>query len=140
MRSWPGLMKLVRRLRTSSHEALLACMREAKVALDAVFAKAGSTLSNEFPEANPEAVLAWLKMEVGQLVPLLDNVSDFGAYGTTLSVARSFEAAGCDHLRRLGHVNHTFPSVEDVQGAVEDRSCKNVCAWFLKKFWMEGGG
>jgi hypothetical protein len=75
-----------------------------------------------------------------QLVPLLDNILDFGTYGATLSVARSFQAAGYDHLKRLGHINHTFPSVEDVQGVVEDRSCKNLCARFLKKFWMEGGG
>jgi hypothetical protein len=115
-------------------------MREAKVALDVVFAKAGLALSDKFPEANPEDVLAWLKRQVSQLVPLLDNILDFGTYGATLSVARSFQAAGYDHLKRLGHINHTFPSVEDVQGVVEDRSCKNLCARFLKKFWMEGGG
>lgn len=74
------------------------------------------------------------------MVPLLDSVSDFGAYGATLTVARSFQVAGCDHLKKLGHVNHNFLSVEDVRGAAEDRACKNVCVRFLKKFWMEGGG
>jgi hypothetical protein len=31
----------------------------------------------------------WLTAEVGQLLPVLDNVLDFGAFVTTLGVARS---------------------------------------------------
>ena len=70
----------------------------------------------------------------------MDNVADFGAYGATLTVARSFQAARCDHLKRLGRVNHNFPSLEDVRGAANDRLCKNVVARFLTKFWIEGEG
>lgn len=117
-----------------SRAALLACMREAKVALDVVFAKASSEPYAELPDADPMAFSMWLKAEVGQLVPLLDSVSDFGAYGATLAVACCFQVAGCDHLKKLGRVNHNFPSVEDVRGAAEHRACKNVCARFLKKF------
>lgn len=123
-----------------SRAALLDCMREAKVDLDEVFARAGSEPCDNFPDADPAAFSVWLKAEVGQLVPLLDNVFYFGAYGATLAVARSFQATGCDHLKRLGRVNNNFPSVDDVRGAAENRACKNVCARFLKKFWMEGGG
>ena len=79
--------------------------------MDALFAKAGSAPSDELPEANVEAFKAWLFAEIIQLVPLLNSVSDFGAYGATLGVAHSFQAAGCDHLRKLGRVNHNFPSV-----------------------------
>jgi len=74
------------------------------------------------------------------LVPLLDSVSDFGAYGATLAVARSFQAADYNHIKRPRHVNHNFPSVDDVRGVVEDRACKNICACFSKKFWMDDGG
>ena len=70
----------------------------------------------------------------------MDSVADFGAYGPTLTVAWSFQAAGCDHLKRLGWVNHNFPSLEDVWGAANDRLCKNVVARFLTKFWIEGEG
>ena len=115
-------------------------MQEVKVALDTVFAKAGLESCEELLDADPMTFLVWLKAEVGQLILLLDSVLDFGAYGATLAVARSFQVAGCDHLKRLGHVNHNFPSVEEVQGATNDQACKNVCARFLKKFWMEGGG
>jgi len=62
-------------------------MRDAKVALDAVFMKAGSAPSDELPDANAKAFKAWLSMEIGQLVPLLDSVLEFGMYGATLGVA-----------------------------------------------------
>lgn len=70
----------------------------------------------------------------------MNNVSDFGAYGATLAVARSFQATRCDHLKKLGHVSHNFPSVNDVRGASGGHLCKNIVAWFMTKFWMEGGG
>ena len=70
----------------------------------------------------------------------MENVADFGSYGATLAVAGSFQAAGCDHLKRLGRVNHNFPSLEDVRGAANDWLCKNVVARFLTKFWIEGEG
>ena len=66
------------------------------------------------PEADPAAFSAWPQAELGQFSQLLDSVADFGAYGATLAVMRSFQAAGCDHLKRLGRVNHSFPSLEDV--------------------------
>ena len=43
-------------------------------------------------------------------------------------------------MKRLGRVNHGFPSLEDVRGVVSDRLCKNVVARFLMKFWIEGEG
>ena len=70
----------------------------------------------------------------------MDSVPDFGAYGAALVVAWSFWAVGCDHLRRHGQVNHSFPILEDVRGAANDRLCKNVVARFLMKFWTEGEG
>ena len=65
---------------------------------------------------------------------LLNNVLDFGAYGAALAIVWSFQVARCDHLKRLGCVNHNFPSVDDVQGASKDCLCKNVDARFLTKF------
>lgn len=52
--------------------------------------KARAEPSEQLPEADPEAFLTWLKAEVGQLVPLLDNILDFGAYGVTLADAVPF--------------------------------------------------
>ena len=43
-------------------------------------------------------------------------------------------------MRRHGQVNHSFPILEDVRGAANDRLCKNVVARFLTKFWIEGEG
>ena len=43
-------------------------------------------------------------------------------------------------MKRLGWVNHSFPSLEDVLGAANDQLCKNVVACFLMKFWIEGEG
>ena len=43
-------------------------------------------------------------------------------------------------MKRLGWVNHSFPSLEDARGAPNDRLCKNVVARFLMKFWIEGEG
>jgi hypothetical protein len=117
-----------------SSAALVACMQEAKVAIDAAFVKGGAESSELLPEADPAAFLAWLQAEVGQFSQLLDSVADFGAYGATLTIARSFQAAGCDHLKRLWWVNHNFPSIDDVRAAAEDRHCKNVVARFLMKF------
>jgi hypothetical protein len=79
------------------------------------------------------------KAELSQFSQLLDSVSDFVACGATLTVARSFQVTGCDHLKRLGCVSHNFPSVDDVRWAAEDCYCKNVVARFFTKFWMEGG-
>ena len=69
---------------------MLACTRDAKVALDAVFAKAGSMATDKLSKANVADFLSWLTIEVGQLLPLLDTISDFGAFSATLGVARSF--------------------------------------------------
>jgi hypothetical protein len=76
-----------------------------------------------------------VQAELGQFSQLLDSVADFGAYGATLAIARSFQAARCDHLKR-----HHFPSLKDVRGAANDRFCKNVVVHFLTKFWIEGRG
>lgn len=65
-------------------------MQDAKVALDAIFAKATSMATDELPEANVVAFSSWLTTKVGQLLPLLDSVSNFGAFGATLGVAHSF--------------------------------------------------
>ena len=77
-------------------------MRDAKVALDAVFAKAASMATDELPEANMAAFSSWLTTKVGQLLPLFDSVSDFGAFGATLGIAHSFLPTSCDHLKKLG--------------------------------------
>ena len=70
----------------------------------------------------------------------MKNVADFGAYGATLAIVRSFQDTRCDHLKRLGRVNHNFPSLVDVQVVANDRLCKNVVVRFLTKFWIEGEG
>ena len=114
--------------------ALLACMQEAKVALDVVFAKGGVEQSEVLPDADPMAFSAWLQAELGQFVQLLNIVSDFGAHRAALVIAWSFQAVRCDHLKKLGHVNHNFPSVDDVRGISKDRHCKNVVVRFLMKF------
>jgi hypothetical protein len=72
-----------------SREGLLACMQSTKAVLGSVLAKAGSSESDELPEANVHTFSEWLTAEVGQLLPVLDNVLDFGAFVTTLGVARS---------------------------------------------------
>jgi hypothetical protein len=74
-----------------SHAALLACMQEVKVALDAVFAKGGAEPSEVLPDADPAVFSARLQAKLGQFTQLLNNVSDFGAYGAALAVARSPE-------------------------------------------------
>ena len=43
-----------------SRATLLACMQEAKVSLDAVFAKGGSKLSEVLPNADPTTFSTWL--------------------------------------------------------------------------------
>lgn len=43
-----------------SRSALLACMEEAKVALDAIFAKAGAEQREVLPNADLAAFSAWL--------------------------------------------------------------------------------
>ena len=108
--------------------------------MDAIFAKGGLEPSDALPDADPSTFSTWLQAELGQFTQLMNNISDFGAYGATLIVVHSFQATGCDHLKKLGHVSHNFPSVDDVHGASGDRICKNVVAWFLTKFWMEGRG
>jgi hypothetical protein len=80
------------------------------------------------------AFLVWLKAELSQFSQLLDSISGFVAYGTTLTVARSFQVTGCYHLKRLGCISHNFPSVDEVRGATKDCYCKNMVAWFLTKF------
>lgn len=91
-------------------------------------------------DADPVVFLACLLAEVDQFDQLLNNVLDFGAYGATLAIVWSFQAMGCDHLKRLGRVNHNFPSIDDVRGASKDRLGKNVDTRFLMKLWMEGEG
>ena len=73
-------------------------------------------VTDDLPEANTVAFSSWLSMEVGHLLPLLDSVLDFGAFGATLGVTHSFQATGCDHLKKLRRVKHNFPSVDDVRG------------------------
>lgn len=121
-----------------SRATLLDCMREAKVALDAVFVKAGSKPCDDLPDADPVAFSAWLKAEVSQLVPLLDSVSDFGAYSATLTVARSFQATSCTHLKKLGCVNHNFPSVDDVRGAATILRGFQECVRMFSKEILDG--
>ena len=48
-----------------SRAALLACMQEAKVAIDNVFVKGGTESSGVLPEADPVAFFAWLQVELG---------------------------------------------------------------------------
>lgn len=47
-----------------SRSALLACMEEAKVTLDAIFAKAGTEQSEVLPDADPALFSAWLQAEL----------------------------------------------------------------------------
>jgi hypothetical protein len=109
--------------------------------LGSIFAKAGSSESDELPEADMHAFSELLTAEVGQLLLVLDNVSDFGAFATALGVCMfEIQAAGCDHLKNLVWVNHKLPSIEDVQRAAQNWACQNVSARFLKRFWMEAGG
>ena len=103
-----------------SRAALLACMQEAKVVIDSTFVKGSMESSGVLPEADPVVFSTWLQAELGQFSQLLDSVANFGAYGAALAVARSLQATGCDHLKRLGRVNHGFPSLEDVRGAASD--------------------
>jgi hypothetical protein len=56
--------------------ALLACMKEAKAAIDSAFAKDGAGLSEALPEVDPGVFLEWLQVEVGQFEKLLNGVSD----------------------------------------------------------------
>jgi len=84
--------------------------------LDAVFAKASSMATDKLLEANATAFSSWLTAEDGHLLPLLDSVLDFGAFDATLGVTHSFQANGCDHLKKLGLVKHNFPSVDDLRG------------------------
>lgn len=86
------------------------------------------------PDANPMAFLAWLQAKLGQYTQPLNNIFYFGAYGAALAIAWSFQATRCDHLKKLGHANHNFPSVNDVPGTSKDHLCKNVVAHFLTKF------
>jgi hypothetical protein len=73
-----------------SRVALLACMKEAKAAIDSTFAKGGARLSEALPNFNPCAFLEWLRAEDGQFENLLDSVSDLEAYGAALTVAQTF--------------------------------------------------
>ena len=73
-----------------SHATLLACMQEAKVAIDTAFVKGDTESSGVLPKADLAAFLAWLQAKLGQFSQLLENVADFGAYGATLDVARCF--------------------------------------------------
>ena len=73
-----------------SRAALLACMQEAKVAIDNVFVKGGTESSGVLPEADPVVFSAWLEVELGPFSQLLDSVADFGAYVVALAIARSF--------------------------------------------------
>ena len=65
-------------------------MQEAKVAIDATFVKGDMESSGVLPKANVAAFLVWHHAELGQFSQLLDSVADFGAYGATLAIARSF--------------------------------------------------
>ena len=70
--------------------ALLAYMQEAKVAIDIAFVKGGVESRRVLLEADPATFLAWLQAELGQFSQLLESVTNFGAYGATLAIARSF--------------------------------------------------
>ena len=73
-----------------SRAALLACMQEAKVAIDNAFVKGGAESSGVLPEAAPATFSLWLRAELGQFSQLLDSVANFGAYVVALAIARSF--------------------------------------------------
>jgi hypothetical protein len=45
--------------------ALLACMQEAKVAVDVAFVKGGAEPSGVLPDVDPSAFSAWLQAELG---------------------------------------------------------------------------
>lgn len=82
----------------------------------------------------------WFKAEIELVPPLIENAADFGAYAATLDLARMFQVAGCDHLKKIKRVNHVFPDVDDVRRSKDDNVCINVVNRFLKRFWMDGGG
>ena len=73
-----------------SRAALLACMQEAKVAIDSAFVKGGVESSGLLSKADPAVFSTWLQAELGPFSQLLESVADFGAYGAALTVARSF--------------------------------------------------
>ena len=123
-----------------SRVALLCCMEEVKAAIDAAFVKGGAGSSEALPKADPVAFLEWLRAKVGQFEKLLDSISDLGAYGAALGIAPTFQAAGCDHLKKIGRVSYKFPSVDDVRESVRDPQCKNVVVRFLKRFWTQAEG
>lgn len=72
--------------------------------------------------------------------PLIENAADFGACAAALGLARTFQVAGCDHLKKIKRVNHVFPDIDDVRKSKDDNIFKNVANCFLKRFWMDGGG
>ena len=69
-----------------SRGALLACMQEAKVAIDVAFVKGGAESSWVLPEADPATFLVWLQAKLGQFSQVLDSVADFGAYGCSRTI------------------------------------------------------
>jgi hypothetical protein len=113
-------------------------MKEAKVLIDGAFRKGGAPPSEALPDANLDTFSEWLCTEVVHFERLLSGVSDLGAYGATLGLTRTLQAAGCDHLKVLGKPPHRFPSVDDVREAVQDPLCKNVVSLFPKKILGEG--
>jgi hypothetical protein len=69
---------------------------------------------------------------------LLDGILDLGAYGAAIAIVWTFQAASCDHLKKIGRVPHKFPSVDGIHEAVRDPQCKNMVR-FLRKFWSTRG-
>ena len=75
-----------------------------------------SSESDDLPEPSVQGFSEWINSKVGQLLLVLD----FGAFGAALGVVRSFQAACCDHLKKLGRVNHKLPTLDDVRRAAQD--------------------
>lgn len=91
-----------------------------------MLAKVGSSESDDLPEPSVQGFSEWINSEVGQLLLVLDNISDFGASGAALGVVRSFQAACCDHHKKLGRVNHKLPTLDDMRRAAQDQACQNI--------------
>lgn len=103
-----------------SKEALLVCMKEAKVLIDGAFAKGGMESSSELPEADLAAFSDWLTTIVGQFEELLHGALDIGAYGAAIGLSRTLQELNCDHLKTMGRPSHKFSKLDSVREAVRD--------------------
>ena len=64
------------------------CMVVAKEVLDSVLVKARAAESMALPEADANAFVEWLRAVEALMGLVVDNVSDFGAFGGALGMVR----------------------------------------------------